>query len=68
MTEAVEIADICAVLDKLGASEVLPASSAKACRRGSYLLMTFRQIVLTGGSDNEVVAKLRDVLVKNQEG
>ena len=68
MTEPIEIADICGVLERLAHAEVLSLTATKACLRGAYLLATFRETVFVGRSDQEIVSNLKYVLAKNGEG
>lgn len=78
MENPIEIADICAELEKLARSEGLTQRAADACIQGASLLSQMRKVILTGLSENwdapgplataEIVEKLKRVLVEQGEG
>ena len=78
MENPIEIAEICAELEKLARSEGLTRRAADACIQGASLLARMREVILTGLSENwnapgslatgEIVEKLKWILVEQGEG
>lgn len=74
----IEIADICAELEKLARSGVFTQYTADACTQAASLLSRMRGVILTGLSENwhtaepralkEIVEKLKLILVEQGEG
>jgi hypothetical protein len=69
MQQKIEILAIARTLRKLAQSGVLKSDVSSACRQGAVLVLRLRQTVLKrNATPEEIVKKLRDVLVKQGEG
>lgn len=76
--QKIEIADICAELEKLARSGVFAQRTTDACTQAASLLSRIREVIITDLSENwhtpgsratqGIVEKLKDILVKQGEG
>jgi hypothetical protein len=64
----IEILDIKRYLDKLAGVDVFPPEIRAACSQAGSLLFAFRQTVLGGRSDEEIVMQLKELLAQQGEG
>jgi hypothetical protein len=76
--QKIEIADICAELEKLARSGVFTRRTTDSCTQAASLLSRIREVIITGLSENwhtpgpraaqEIVQKLKDILMEQGEG